>query len=151
MLTFNLHTWTALAIVVMLAVITFMDWVPTPLNRNIHGMSVRERLPSTLIHGTVGFIAALANLFVVKWLIVIGALWFSVVLFAAIRNWWVAYFAGVHTGEITPEIYAQHYAKNLTVLPRFNGHPMIPDVQHTLIHLTVLAACVLSWISFFLA
>ena len=145
---FGIHSWAASAIIVMVVVIVLMDWAPTSLNRNIQGMSVRERLPSTLIHSVIGIFFAVANLLTWRWVILLGAIWFSVVLLAAIRNWWVAYFAGVHWGEITPEIYAQHYAHNLRVLPRFRGNPVIPDVQHMLIHLTVLLACLLSWRSF---
>lgn len=150
-MSFNIHAWAAIAILVMVAVIAFMDWVPTPLNRNIQGMSVRERLPGNLIHSTLGLLFAIANLLVWRWIILLGAVWYCVVLFAAIRNWWIAYFTGVHQGEITPEIYSQHYAQNLRVLPRFRDHPVIPDVQHMLIHLTVLIAVVLSWWSFWLA
>jgi hypothetical protein len=135
----------------MIAIIAFMDWVPTSLNRNIVGMSVRERLPSSIIHSTLGLGFALANALAWKWVILIGAVWFSVVLVAAIRNRWIAYFLGVHQEEITPEIYAQHYAQNLVVLPRFKQNPVIPDLQHTLIHLAVLAAVILSWCSFWLA
>ena len=147
----NIHQWAAIAIGLMAMVIAFMDWVPTPLNHNIHGMSVRERLPSTLIHSTLGVIFAVANALVIKWLILIGAIWYSLVLVQAIRNWWVAYFAGIYWGEISPENYAQHYANNLTILPRIQGHPVTPDVQHMLIHLTVLAASALSWVSFWMA
>jgi hypothetical protein len=145
------HVWAAISILVMVAVIDFMDWVPTPLNRNIQGMGVRERLPSTLIHSTLGVFFAIANFLVWKWIILLGAVWYSVVLFAAIRNWWTAYLGGVYWGEITPETYSQHYAQNLRVLPRFKDNPVIPDVQHMFIHLTVLVAVALSWWSFWLA
>lgn len=68
-----------------------MDWVPTTLNRNIKRMSVSERLPGSIIHSLVGALFALANIFAFKWVILAGALWFSIVLFAAIRNWWLAW------------------------------------------------------------
>ena len=148
---FNVHIGAATSIIVMVALIAFMDWIPTPLNRNIQGMSVRERLPSTLIHSTIGFVFAISNLLVLKWIIFVGAIWFSVVLLAAIRNWWIAYFAGHYLGEITPEIYSQHYAQNLRILPRFRNNPVIPDVQHMSIHLAVLLASLLSWWSFWVA
>jgi len=148
---FNSHVWAAISIVVMVVVIVFMDWVPTPLNYNIKRMSVRERLPGSLIHSTIGLIFAVLNLLALKWFILVGALWFSVVLFSAIQNWWLAYFGGIYRGEITPEIYAQHYAHNVTILPKFNGNPVVPDVQHMLIHLAVLSASLLSWVSFLTA
>ena len=147
----NIHIWAAISILVMVIVIAFMDWVPTTLNRNILGISVRERLPSTIIHSSLGLVFAMANVFGLRWLILAGAIWFSVVLIAAIRNWWTAYFLGVYWGEITPGIYAQHYAHNLRVLPPFGKNPVTPDVQHTLIHLSVLVASLLSWYSFWLA
>jgi hypothetical protein len=148
---FNAHNWTAVSILVMVAVIVFMDWIPTPLNRNIQGMSVRERLPSTIIHTVLGVGFAISNILMLKWIIFVGAIWFSLILLAAIRNWWIAYFAGRYLGEITPEIYSQHYAQNLTILPRFKDNPVIPDVQHMFIHFTVLLASLLSWWSFWLA
>ena len=139
------------AITIMIGIIVFMDWVPTPLNRNIDGMSVKERLPSTFIHGLLGIGFAIANLLVWKWVILVGAIWYSVVLLSAIRNWWIAYFFNIHQGEITPEIYEQHYSRNVRILPRFNRNPVIPDVQHILIHVSVLLAVIASWSSFFAA
>lgn len=128
--------------------IVFMDWVPTPLNRNIAGMSVRERLPSTLIHGTLALVFVTMNAFSLRWGVFVGALWFSIVLYQAIVNWWVAYLFGIHRGEITPELYARHYAANVRVLPRIGSRPVVPDLQHLLIHLAVLASVLASWISF---
>ena len=151
MVNFGVHLWAATSTLLMGVVIVFMDWVPTAFNRNITGMSARDRLPSTLIHFTLSVVFATTNVLVVKWFIFAGAVWYSVVLLAAIRNWWLPYLAGVHQGEITPHVYLQHYAGNARVLPRFKDHPVIPDVQHMLIHLSVLAACVLSWWSFGLA
>ncbi len=46
------------AICVATALIVAMGWIRTPLNRNIATVTVRERLPSTLIHGTIGVILA---------------------------------------------------------------------------------------------
>ena len=83
-----------------------------------------------------------------RWGIFIGALWYSVVLVAAIRNWWIPYVAGVYWGEITPEVYAHHYARNTTIFKPVRQHLVIPDVQHTLIHAAVCAAALLSWWSF---
>lgn len=147
---FNVHYWTAISIFVMVAMIVFMDWIPTPLNRNIQGMSIRERLPGTIIHSVIGLSVAITNLLTYKWLIFVGAIWFSIILIVAIRNWWVAYFAGRYPGEITPEIYSQHYSHNFRILPPFKNNPVIPDVQHMLIHLAILIACLFSWWSFWL-
>ena len=147
----TIHNWAAFSIVVMVVVIVWMDWVPTALNRNIQRMSVGERLPGTVIHSFVGVLFALLNIFIFKWGVLVGALWFSVVLFTAIRNWWFAYLGGIYWGEINPKVYAHYYAENVTLLPRFKQRPVIPDVQHMLIHATVLAAVVLSWASFWFA
>lgn len=148
---FNIHQWAALSIFVTVAIIVFMDWIPTPLNQNIQGMSVRERLPSTIIHSVMGVGFAIFNLLTLKWLIFVGAIWFSIILLVAVRNWWVAYFAGRYPGEITPEIYAQHYSQNLRILPPIKNNPVVPDVQHMLIHLAVLSASLFSWWSFWSA
>jgi hypothetical protein len=43
----------------------------------------------------------------------------------------------------------EHYGDNVRVLPRLGRSPIVPDIQHTLIHLAVLAACLLqrfAWI-----
>lgn len=138
----------AAAIAVATGIIIFMDWVPTPLNRNISAMTYQERVPSTAIHGLLGVLFVSANLLDWTWVVLAGALWYSVVLAQGIRNWWWAYLFGIHGGEITPEIYRAHYSSNIRFLPRINGHPVIPDVQHVLIHLTLLVAAVLSWGSF---
>lgn len=140
----------AAAILLMVMIVLVMDWVPTELNRNLRGMSLRERLPSTIIHSTLGLLFAGGNLADIRWLILAGAFWYSVVSVAAVRNWWIPYAFGLHWGEITPEIYRQHYAGNLRVLPRFRNHPVIPDLQHMLIHLSLFTATALSWRSFWL-
>jgi hypothetical protein len=137
----------AVAIGTATGLIVFMDWVPTPLNRNIAGMSGRERLPSTAIHGALGVLFVSANLLGWTWIVLIGAVWYTLVLVQAIRNWWVAYLFGVYGGEITPERFLEHYATNVRFLPAIGDRPVVPDVQHILIHLSVLAAAVLSWLS----
>ena len=138
----------AIAIALETGLIIFMDWVPTPLNRNISGMTTRERIPSSAIHGAMGVLFASANLLHWTWVVLAGALWYSVVLAQAIRNWWLAYLFGIHSGEISPDNYRQHYARNVRFLPRVGDHPVVPDVQHVLIHLSVLGAAGLSWLSF---
>jgi hypothetical protein len=138
----------ATAIAIATALIVFMDWVPTPLNRNISGMSSRERIPSTAIHGTLGVLFVAANLLAWTWVVLVGAVWYSVVLAQGIRNWWLAYLFGIHSGEITPDGFRQHYSRNVSFLPRIDDHPVVPDVQHVLIHLSVLAAAALSWVAF---
>jgi hypothetical protein len=138
----------AVTALVAVALIAAMDWIRTPLNRNIEAMGVRERLPGTLIHVAVGVGVAVVNLLRWRWPILVGAVWFTVVLAVAILNWWVPYFLGRYPAEITPEVYGRDYARNVTVLPRIAGRQVVPDVQHTLIHLGVLAACVASWVSF---
>ncbi len=72
----------ALASVAAEALIVAMDWIPTPLNRNIRLIPARDRVPST------------------------GS------------------------------------------LPRIRNHPVVPDLQHTVIHLAVLTAAALGWRSF---
>jgi hypothetical protein len=42
------------------AVIVAMDWVPTPLNRNIAHTPPAERIPGTLVHGVACVLACLA-------------------------------------------------------------------------------------------
>lgn len=148
---FNVHHWAAISILAMVAIIVFMDWIPTPFNRNIQGMSVGERLPSTMIHSVLGLGFAISNILILKWIIFVGALWFSLILLVAIRNWWIPYFAGRYPGEITPDIYSHLYAQNLSIMPRFKDHPVVPDVQHMSIHVAVLFASLLSWWSFWLA
>ena len=54
-----------------------------------------------------------------------------------------------HAGRITAEAYEREYAQNVRVLPRLGRSPIVPDVQHTLIHLAVLAAGVSCWHTFF--
>ena len=139
-----MHVAAGIAILLTAGLIIFFDRVPTPLNRNIAMTSARERLPGTLIHGTIGFAlgtCCLLGLWPAYWL---AALWYAVVLVAAIRNWWVPYIAGTYPGEISAETYAKEYARNLTVLPRRTDRPVTPDVQHSLIHLFVLLSSLIS-------
>jgi hypothetical protein len=76
------------------------------------------RLPSTAIHGSIGILLVSANLLRWKWFVLAGAVWYGLVLVQGIRNWWVAYLFGIHSGEITPDEYRAHYAENVRFLPR---------------------------------
>jgi hypothetical protein len=138
----------AAAIALATGLIVFMDWVPTPLNRNIAGMSRAERIPSTAIHSVLGILFVTANLLEWSWVVLVGGIWYSLVLVQAVTNWWVAYLFGIYRGEITPATYEEHYADNVRFLPTIGDRPVVPDLQHVLIHLAVLAAAVLSWLSF---
>ena len=129
-------------------VIVFMDWIPTPLNQNILQTTPTQRLPSTLIHASAGSFVLVANAIGRRWMIFPGAVWYSIVLGSAVLNWWVPYVFGIHPGEISAEAFVQEYSQNLRVLPPILGHPVVPDVQHTLIHLGVLLSCGFSWLAF---
>jgi hypothetical protein len=128
-------------------VIIFFDWVPTPLNRNIVAASARDRRIGGLIHVTAGIVIVAANLLNWRWIVLAGAVWYSFVLVTALLNWWVPWLTGITVGEIKPDVYQQDYARNVRVLPRLGRSPIVPDVQHTLIHLAVLLACVSGWVS----
>lgn len=130
------------------AVIVAMDWLPTTLNRNLEHTTPEDRLLSTAIHATMATAVAMAHLTGRRWLILGGAGWFSIVLVSAGLNWWVPYVVGSAPGEITSEAFAAEYADNLSVLPQIGDHPVVPDVQHMIIHALVLASCVTSWLSF---
>lgn len=77
-------------------------------------------------------------------LMVLGAIWYSVVLFSACLNWRLPYLTGITVGEID-DATIREYADNPRVLPAIDGHPIVPDVQHLLIHASILAACALLW------
>jgi hypothetical protein len=141
-------TWAGLAVALAVGLIVFFDWVPTPLNRNIQGASVRDRLIGDLVHVPVGVLVIIALQQGWRWVVLAGAIWYSIVLIIGIVNWWVPWLTGVRRGEITEEAYEREYARNVTVLPRLGRSPIVPDVQHTLIHLAVLAAGVSCWLTF---
>jgi hypothetical protein len=126
------------------AVIVAMDWVPTPLNRNIEHGDAAERIPGTLIHGVACVLACLALARGPRWAQRLVPAWFTLVLASAVLNWWVPYLLGRYPGEIDPQTFEQEYATNLSFLPAVADHPVVPDVQHTLIHALVLASAVLS-------
>ncbi|KAI8899785.1 hypothetical protein BC833DRAFT_584281 [Globomyces pollinis-pini] len=141
--------WIGTASIGLMTITTvFFDWIPTKLNRNIETMTVKERLPSTVIHGSLGLFFSIVHALNWKWVVFVGSIWYSFILVMAVINWWIPYFFGIHYGEITVEDYDNHYANNLIILPRIGNNPIVPDVQHTLIHLTVLIAVVCSWITF---
>ncbi|QZQ55594.1 hypothetical protein KZI27_01610 [Curtobacterium sp. TC1] len=142
---------TTAAVVAIATTTTFMvlmDWLPTPLNRNIDHSAPHDRLPSTVIHGAAGIVMASCVARRSRWPKLAAAVWFSSVTVAALNNWWVPYFSGAASGEVTPETYEAEYSGNLRLLPPVSDHPVVPDVQHTLIHLGLLTSAVLSWIAF---
>ena len=137
----------ALATAFTLAIILFFDWVPTPLNRNIAHSTPRDRLIGDVIHLVTGALVVAANHAHWRWVILAGAIWYTFVLVTAILNWWVPWVTGVARGEITPDQYEREYAANLRVLPRLPRSTLIPDVQHTIIHVAVLITAILNWTS----
>jgi len=136
------------AVVVALTglVIVAMDWVPTPLNRNIAFSEPAARVPGSVIHGcvcaAVCLLLARQSRWHVRWAAGLAAGWFALVLASAILNWWVPYVAGRYPGEIDPVTYAAEYASNVRVLPAWPGHPVVPDLQHLLIHALLLGSLV---------
>ena len=138
----------ALSAAVTSAVIVFMDWVPTALNDNIHEMSVQDRLVGSVIHTCAGIAVAVFHLSGRWWLILVGATWYSIVLTSAALNWWMPYLVGVSPGEVDPRTFMQEYSRNVSVLPQIADHVVVPDLQHLLIHASVLLSCILSWLSF---
>jgi hypothetical protein len=134
----------AIAIGLAKASIVVMDWLATPLNRNISHSTVREKLPGSLIHLTIGIVFLSLCGIGSKPALIVATIWYGIVLTLAVRNWWVPYFLGRYPGEITPEIYASQYRQNLIILPAFDGHPVVPDVQHMIIHSFVASACIAS-------
>jgi hypothetical protein len=144
---FGIHVWAALAIGLTVALTVFMDWVPTPLNRDILVTSPRQRLPGTVLHTLLGALFVAANLLEVRLLIGLGAAWYTVALVAAVRTWWQPYITGVTRGELDADTYDRLYARNVRVLPRIRDHAIVPDLQHMLIHATLALATVLSWAS----
>ena len=136
----------AAAVVVALTgvVIVAMDWVPTPLNRNIEHGDPPQRIPGTLIHGVACVLACLALARGPRWAQRLVPAWFTLVLASGVLNWWVPYLVGTYPGEIDPQTFEQEYATNLSFLPTLAGRPVVPDVQHTLIHSLLLASAVLS-------
>ena len=141
-------TWSELAVAVTVGLIVFFDWVPTPLNRNIRAASKRDRLVGNLIHVPIGVLVVTGLQLRWRWVVLAGAIWYSIVLVSAILNWWLPWLTGIVRGEITEESYEREYAQNVTVLPRLGRGPIVPDLQHMLIHLAVLAACILCWATF---
>ena len=144
----RVRTAAVVSVAATVGVIVFMDWIPTPLNQNILQTAPTQRLPSTLIHASVGAFVLVANAIGRRWLIFAGAVWYSIVLGSAVLNWWVPYVFGIYPGEISIDTFVQEYSQNLRVLPPIPGHPVVPDVQHTLIHLGVLLSCGFSWLAF---
>lgn len=135
------------AVACTVALIVIMDWVPTPLNRNIAGASVRSRLPGTVIHLVVGVGVIVVDLVLPRWGAVIGGVWFSAVLAVAVVNWWLPYLAGVTVGEIDLATYRREYAANPRVLPRIADHEIVPDIQHMLIHAALLVTVIMQWLA----
>ena len=140
--------WSEVAVGLAVGLMVFFDWVPTPLNRNINAASVRDRLVGNLIHVPIGALVVTGLQLQWRWVVLAGAIWYSVVLVTAFLNWWLPWLTGITRGEITEESYEREYAQNVTVLPRLGRGPIVPDLQHMLIHLAVLMACVLCWATF---
>ena len=137
----------AIAVGAFVGLTVAMDWVRTPLNRNITSTPAGDRLPGTLIHCATGAAVIAADLGRRRMLILPGALWYTAVLVSAGINWWLPYLTGVTIGEIDSDD-VDAYAANVRVLPPIGDHAVVPDVQHMLIHASVLGACVLNWAAF---
>lgn len=138
------HSAAAAVVVATGVFVVAMDWLPTPLNRNIAHVPASQRMPGTLVHGAACTVAAVVLVRGPRWAQRVVPGWFTLVLVSALLNWWVPYVAGRYPGEITPEVFATEYAANVRVLPAWPGHAVVPDVQHSLIHALVAASAALS-------
>ncbi len=141
---------TAIAILIHCAYILAMDWIHLPgWNDNITLDALRPRAISSLWHGTMGLLFAMAQLSSILWLRICGAVWFSILLLLEINNWWVPYLLGIFKSEISKEIFRKHYASNYTFLPPRKDHTIIPDAQHVVMQMMTLLVAALSWVSVF--
>lgn len=140
----RITTAAALAVAAFVALTVLMDWVPNPLNPNIARTTASQRLPGTLIHSGIGVGVIIAQLTQRRRLMLLGATWYTVVLLSATLNWWLPYLTGITVGEID-DTTIQEYAANPRLLPTIDNHVIVPDVQHMIIHTSILAACVLGW------
>lgn len=144
----GLQVAAALGAAATTTLIVFLDWVPTPLNRNILQTPPRTRLPSTVIHAATGAAVVTCHLLGRRRLALAGALWYSVVSASAALNWWVPYALGIHSGEVDPTSFQREYAGNVSVLPRIGDHLVVPDLQHLILHTSIGTSCALSWLWF---
>ena len=129
----------------MVSLLIFFDWVPTSLKRNILLISPKDRLPNTLIHGILGIIFFLGQFYHIFVLQILCALWYSILLATVITNWWIPYLLNRHPGTISPDVFRELYSKNLTILPNIRNHPIVPGLQHILIHVSILLTVIESW------
>lgn len=146
----KLSSISAFIVLVQSVYIIMMDFVLIPgWNENILLDALRPRLTSSVFHGSVGLVFFVANLLQIKWLIFLGAIWFSILLLLELNNWWVPYLFGIYRGEVNTETFIKHYARNFSFLPPIKNHIIIPDGQHVLMELMTLLAGIFSWLSFF--
>ncbi len=89
------------------------------------------------------------QLLAIRWLMVCGAIWFSILLLLEINNWWVPYLFGIFKNEVSKGLFQEHYAKNYSFLPPIKDHVVIPDAQHVVMETMTLAVIILSWTTVF--
>ena len=118
---------------------------PDGAQLHIHEMTVQDRLPGSVIHTCAGIAAGVFLLSAGG-----GSSWrcnlFSIVLISAALNWWAPTCSASVRGKSIRNLYAG-IQPNASVLPRIADHVVVPDLQHMLIHASVLLSCILSWVS----
>jgi hypothetical protein len=137
--------WNTLAIVLQIAFtgwFALTHWVCLPpLNDLTEEAFPRERSTNLILHvfqlgSIIGFF------FHIMWLMWMGTLFWTVSLIGHIISWWFPYFFGWPKAFL--ENAERDNAKTYHFLPYRKNHP-IPDLNHCIIGILVLGACIASW------
>jgi hypothetical protein len=137
--------WTLIAVISQIA---FTAWFALthwfslpPLNDLSKEAFPNERRINIILHvfqlaSIVGFI------FCIKWLMWLGALFWTLSLVGHITSWWLPYFFGWPKAFLKDA--AIDNAKTYHFLPERNNHP-IPDLNHCVIGVLCTLAFISSW------
>jgi hypothetical protein len=141
--------WNTLAIVFQMACTLWFaltHWIPLPPLNDLSAEAFpNERRINILLHAfQLGSIAGFY--FQLWWLMWIGVAFWTLSLIGHIFSWWLPYFWG------WPKAFLKNAesdnAKTYHFLPKRKNHP-IPDLNHCVIGLLIVAATFASWRAMF--
>ena len=136
------------AVVVALSLyIVAMDWIPFPRwNPGISRDEVGPRLASSLWHAGVGAFVAASNFAGRASAMLVGAVWYSILLVVELRGWWLPVWH--RFGDRAARARAGLNAAVASRPSLVRGRSLAPDLQHAVMETLMAVSAAVCWIAF---
>jgi hypothetical protein len=123
-------------------VATLFDFFPF---NGVRFYSRRERLAEAAVNGVIMSLPVIGYLSRIPFLMEVGLMALSVLLFGEVATWWIPYFFGA--SPKWAEIYARVHRQTSTPLPRRGSNP-VPNWEHLILMGLTLSTAIVSFVAY---